>query len=298
MTLKPGLVFECPGMAREVTATWRGLAEEFLRQVERPELVQLLVTDNFEHAVQVWQRSTPSEFGDQGSADVYFASKVDGTRAAAKTVVLGEGQAVVIAAVGTLSLGVATARWMLTHEAQHVRLHQSETAAWGVHRRSGQEIVSPRPWVFIWSAQNAIDEYRCEAVTHSQLPERALAYGPDEFRVVLRHLDRARMIGVVEGDLEHAYEVVTQAVDRLAVLAAYSGAAIDGGRDTRQRWGMASAVTPVWSALRRSPSVNEPTRPAALWRETLQVSEALDQVLRRAGVELTFDDDQLALYFR
>lgn len=34
MTFEPGLVFDCPGAASEVTATWRGLAEEFLRQVE------------------------------------------------------------------------------------------------------------------------------------------------------------------------------------------------------------------------------------------------------------------------
>lgn len=296
MLFEPGLVLDLRRPVHE-TASWRTLGEYFLRQVERPDLVQLLVTDRYEHGVQAWQRLTPPEFGDQGSAEVYASAKVDGTRAAAKTVVLSDHRAVVVAAAGTLDLGADVARWMLTHESQHVRMHQADTAAWGVHRRSGQEIVSPRPWAFVWAAQNAIDEYRCEKAVHARLPPRELTYGPDELRVVVQHLREAREIGVVQRDLEQAYQVVTQALDRLAVLAAYSAAAIVTGRDSDRRWASGAELAAVWSRLWRIPDVDGPSSHPQLWRATLDVSESLDSVLRRAGVELTFTDDELALYF-
>lgn len=295
MDFEGGVVFELRRPAPQVV-TWQELGEEFLQQVRRPDLVQLVVTDHYEQAVGGWQQHTPWEFGDEAAA-VYVADKVDGTRAGAKTIVLDE-RAVVVAAAGALAFGSDVARWMLRHEAQHVRLHQDDSAAWGVHRRSGQRIVSSRPWEFVWSAQSALDEYRCESAVHAQLSPLQPTYNPADARGIIRRLREARTIWTERDDLDHAYEVVVQALDRLVVIAAYTAAAVRAGHDTRQRWAEIPQLEPIWACLWRTPTLDSPISHAELWRHTLDISAAADHVLRGAGVELTFTNDQRALYFR
>ena len=178
-------------------------------QIRQPDLVKLIITDRYEQVVTEWQQDTPWEFGDEAST-TYVASKIDGTRAAGKTIVLAGGRAVVVASVGTLNAGVDVTRWMLRHEAQNVRLHQDESAAWGVHRRSGQEVVSVRPWVFVWSAQSAIDEYRCESAVHAQLPPLKPTYGPVDAELILRRFREARTAWTVQRDLDKAHQFVVE----------------------------------------------------------------------------------------
>lgn len=295
MIFEGGLLLDMHRPTSEI-ATWRGLGEEFFGQVMLPDLTQLIITDRYEQVVTQWQQDTPWEFGDQAST-AYVASKIDGTRAAGKTIVLAGGRAVVVASVGTLNAGVDVTRWMLRHEAQHVRLHQDESAAWGVHRRSGQEIVSVRPWVFVWSAQSAIDEYRCESAVHAQLPPLEPTYGPVDAKTVLRRFHEARAAWTVQRDLDKAHQIVVGAIDRLVVVAAYSAAAIAAGHDTEQRWAATPELRPIWTCLRRAPTLENPVTYADLWRYTLGASEAVDRLCRRLGVELTFTDDHEALYF-
>jgi hypothetical protein len=276
---------------------WRQLADEFFQHLAHPELAHLVITDRYERVVNEWQRQTPSEFGGQG-AGVYVANKIDGTRAGAKTVVLAGRRSVVVASAGTRRLGTDVARWMLTHEAQHVRLHERDLTAWAVQRRLGRGIVPVRPWEFVYCAQNALDEYRCERAVHSKLPAIQRTYDPHDFQAVMRKLGDARAAWRLRGDLVKAHQIVTQVIDRLAVIAAYSAAAIDAGHDTAQRWSSASKLGPIWGCLRRAPGVDETASKDVLWGLAVETSGKIDQLLRHDGIELTFtDDDGLALYF-
>jgi len=114
---------------------------------------------------------------------------------------------------------------------------------------------------------------------------------------VLGQLESARAIGA--RDLDAAYQVVIQVVDRLAAIAAYSAAAIDVGRDEEGRWVNADELAATWELLRRLPRVADPVDRVSLWEAALEVSEALDQVLRMRGFQLVFNDDEdgIELYF-
>lgn len=294
MEFVSGLVLDLPAQDRGATL-WEALSREFFGQIAQPAKAQLVVTNRYEDTVNRWRQQTPREYGDEDSA-AYVATKIDGARAAAKTIVLARHRAVVVAAAGTLAYGEDLARWMLTHEAQHVRLHQDGSAAWGVHRRSGQEIWSPRPWELVWAAQSAIDEYRCEDAVHAQLSPPRPTCDPADGRLVVKRFGEARAVWDRQGDLTRAYEIVVQAIDRLGVIAAYSAAAVLSGHDSTARWA-GLPMRPIWDCLAHAPRVGEPVSEAELWHRTMTTSKALADVLRRSGIELTFTNDQTSLYF-
>jgi len=167
-----------PHYPADTVRRWRDLSERFFERLDHPTLVQLIVTDRFENVVSRWQRDEPEEFGGRGEAG-YQASKADGTQAQARTIVLADGQAAIVAAADAADdLDGDALWWMLTHETQHVLMHQAYTAAFAVQRRIDQPIWSPRPWLFVLTAQSAIDEFRAELATHAVLPARELTYGP------------------------------------------------------------------------------------------------------------------------
>lgn len=296
MRFKSGLLVDVRGRyPSNLLAGWRALSEEFFAQIEHGDLVELIVTDRFESVVTQWQRDTPRSFGGEGAV-VYRAGKADGTRASAKTVVLAERRAVVVVGADAIGLDGDTARWMLTHEVQHVLLHQQDASAFAVQRRLDKEIESPRPWVFVFTAQSAIDEFRCEKAVHVQRGGREPTYGPADAVRLLRQLQTARSTS--RTDLERAYEIVVQVVDRLAIMAAYAGAAVDTGSDDEQRWAEMPEFAALWKHLWLAPQVGAGVEPSEVWALALDMSQALDLVLRGRGVELVFEDDGTSLYFR
>lgn len=296
MRFTSGLLFDLRGRSpSDVVAKWRVFSDEFFSQFDHRGLVELIVTDRFESVVAQWQRDTPRALGGEGAVG-YRAGKADGTRASAKTVPLAEQCCVVVVGVDAIELGDDMVRWMLVHEAQHVLLHQQEASAYAVQRRLDQQIESPRPWLFVFAAQNSIDEFRCERAVYGHRGGREPTYGPDDAARVIGQLRAARSAS--RTDLDRAYEIVVQVVDRLAVMAAYTAAAVDAGSDDAGRWAGVPELTTQWEYLRQAPEVGDRVSSLELWASALDLSRSLDLALRGHRIELIFEGDGVAVYFR
>ncbi len=202
----------------------------------------------------------------------------------------------VVAGADVIALGDDTARWMLTHEVQHVLLHQQDASAVAVQRRLGRQIDPPRPWAFILSAQGSIDEFRCERAVHSVRAGLEPTYDPIDATRLLRQLQAARSAS--RTDMNQAYEIVVKVIDRLATMAAYVGAAVDAGVEQEWRWADVPELAVLRDCLESAPQIGEHVELEDLWRRALDLSEELDLVLRGHGVEHVFEGDGISLYFR
>lgn len=187
-------------------------------------------------------------------------------------------------------------RRVLAHEAQHVRFHERDAAAWAVHRRRDAPILSARPWEFVWAAQSALDEYRVERAVRTQL-DPGPATDPQDVAGIVQQLREARVAWVGTRDLQLAHQIVVQALDRLGVVAAYTAAAVRAGQDDPNRWAGVPLIGRVWGRLDRAPLLGEDAGKDQLWDRSLEVAEAMDLTLQQRGIRLVFEHDRTALYF-
>ncbi|MFF0467603.1 hypothetical protein ACFYPX_09290 [Micromonospora zamorensis] len=189
-------------------ATWSNLLAEFAAEVPTPEKVEVVITDEYEKVAGQYQVQEVDRANPSMTAEQYRAKKVDGARAGAMTCVLPGGKVVVVAGSGLVPAGVRGARHGLLHEAQHVRLAQRGDAAWGVHRRVPFTLPEREiTFEFLWAAESAIDEYRCERTVHERgWTDPTNTVSPGNVASIVATFRAARMTWDVTGDLMGAYQ--------------------------------------------------------------------------------------------
>lgn len=142
------------------------LIPSFTAEVLRPDAVELVVTDQYEAVAGEYSVHSPVVANPTETADDYRAMKSDGAMAVAKTIDLPDDQIAVVVGSAITRLGSEQAWRALFHETKHVRLHQKTTSAWGVHRRTTFNLPDDLSYGFVWIAEIAIDEFRCERAVY------------------------------------------------------------------------------------------------------------------------------------
>lgn len=179
------------------------------------------------------------------TAEQYSDAKIDGALALARTMEQPGGNVVVVVSAGLFEFPPATARHLLLHEAQHVRMIQHGDSACAVHRRLSFEI--PRAEItseILGLAESAIDEFRAERGIH----ERGLGASDN-------NVDAGGLEGIddvfqatrqnyrLSGDLSRAFRDVMLALERLALHLAYGAALVITSQVSLTHW----AQVPPWS---------------------------------------------------
>jgi hypothetical protein len=153
-------------------ANLTSLAPEFTLELPQSGRVELVVTDRFERVAGEYDVRALHRSNEAMTAADYAAARPDGAFAVGKTVELPDGQVAVV--VSTDLLGEhSLARHTMLHEAQHVRLIQHGDGAHAVHRRWSFTLTDEFTWEFLWIAESAVDEFRCERAMYERaIPDR------------------------------------------------------------------------------------------------------------------------------
>jgi hypothetical protein len=150
---------------------WQPLISDFKSVLLHPERTELVITDQYQAVAGEYEVMSPVRANPNMTAEDYQAIKTDGAMAVARTIDLPGNESVVVAAVALPTLGQVEAKRVLRHEAQHVFLDQEGNSAWGVHRRVNLERPADVGYDFIWTAEAAINEFRCErALNEAGMP--------------------------------------------------------------------------------------------------------------------------------
>ncbi|SCL43320.1 hypothetical protein [Micromonospora aurantiaca (nom. illeg.)] len=268
-------------------AAWRALIAEMAAEVPEPEHVEVVITDEFDKIVAGYLATEVDLAFDPALATQYRADRSDGARAAARTSPQPGGKVVVAASTDLFVLGLQSARHCLLHESQHVRLHQHGDVAHAVHRRvpftlpEGEFI-----WEFLWRAESAIDEFRCERTVHERgWTDPGNVNGPRDLNGVLDTFQEVRAGYRRTSDQIRAYEEAFASLDRLATVLGYGAAALVAGVTPPATWAQVPAMGRVLDVLEGLPGTH-----VVLPREdVLAVATEMAKRLRRIFQELGFD---------
>ncbi|WP_406279306.1 hypothetical protein OH799_11765 [Nocardia sp. NBC_00881] len=228
-------------------AAYQRLAALLASAIPNPARVELVLTDRFEHVAGEFATQSPTRSNPNMTAADYRAVKGDGAVAAARTIDLPDDKVVVVIPAGLLGANQRILRRTILHEAQHVTLFQKHNSAQAVHRRTDFEIPADQlTWEYMWIAESAIDEFRCERTMHARGMGAAhntysAGYGP-----IIAMFDTARQTYRGTFDLTDTYHRAFAALDRLAVFLAYGAASVAAERVAPDMW---SAVTPMAELL-------------------------------------------------
>jgi hypothetical protein len=246
-------------------AACQGLATLLASAVPNPARVELVVTDRFEHVAGEFATQSPTRSNPNMTAADYRAVRGDGAVAVARTIDLPDDKVVVVIPTGLIGTNQRILRRTVLHKAQHITLLQKHNSAQAVHRRTDFEIPADKlTWEYMWIAESAIDEFRCERTMHVRSMGTAhntysAGYGP-----IVAMFDTARQTYRGTFDLTGTYHRAFAALDRLTVFLAYGAASVAAERVAPDRW---SAVTPM--------------------------AELLNLLCDIPGTDVTVDDDQL-----
>ncbi len=251
--------------------------------VPSPGAVRIIVTDTFDRTVAEYASRAPSMSGMPTRG--YTATKPDGAQAVAKTIEVPGGKVAVIASRFLLGSDPDACLRTFLHEAQHVRVEQDGGRAWAAHREVGLEVPDGLTWEFVWLAEAAIDEFRCER----ELYERGLP-SSDPASVA----DYQPMVGLavetisayrLSGDLTATYHAAFALLDRLSTMVAYGSAACVVHPKQLTLWADVPPMAPSLEILGAIPAAGQPTRAA----EHVPASIQLARVFRSTFKELGFD---------
>ncbi|TDB79619.1 hypothetical protein [Micromonospora sp. KC721] len=274
-------------------ATWRTLLAEFTAEVPDPEKVEVVITDEYEKVAGEYLVQEADRANDSMTAEQYRADRADGARAAAKTCVLPGGRIVVVAGNGLVPYGIRSARHMLLHEAQHVRLHQQGDPAWAVHRRvpftlPDREIT----WEYLWLAESAIDEYRCERTVHERgWTDPANTVDPGDVAGVVATFRAARTAWDVTGDLMGAYHAAFASLDRMAKVLGYGAAGIVTGVISAAAWAKAPVAGRILDIVEDLPGTGVVVRSEDLIAAAVEVAKRLRRILQEMGFDCFYTAD-------
>ncbi|MEU8333399.1 hypothetical protein [Micromonospora sp. NPDC048839] len=268
-------------------ATWSNLLAEFAAEVPTPEKVEVVITDEYEKVAGQYQVQEVDRANPSMTAEQYRAKKVDGARAGAMTCVLPGGKVVVVAGSGLVPAGVRGARHGLLHEAQHVRLAQRGDAAWGVHRRVPFTLPEREiTFEFLWAAESAIDEYRCERTVHERgWTDPTNTVRPGNVASIVATFRAARMTWDVTGDLMGAYQAAFASLDRMANVLAYGAAGVVTGVISATAWAKAPVAGRILDLLEDLPGTDMVVPREDLAAVAVEVAKRLRRILQEMGFD-------------
>ena len=281
VTLRPGSVRLEEGQRAKLDQAVALLRAE----APNPGRVEVVVTDRFELVAGQLAATSPVQ-GSQTPAEDYTATQADGSLAVARTIDLPDDRVAVVVPAGLLSLDEAVVRRVLVHEAQHVRLLQQGNPAFGVHRRLGLGRPDGLMWEFVWFAEIALDEFRCERAVHkrglaAQTPE--LDVSPDEFQGITEVFEQVkRDFRDSQREIMPAYHGAFQALKRLTVYLAYGAAQLVAEPDRLAAWGL---VPPMEQMLRIVRPTTLDTEDAQLGEIVIELAAASRKWLRISGFD-------------
>lgn len=273
-------------LAPQERANLRAGAAALADEVPSPGTVRIIVTDTFDRTVAEYASRAPSMSGMPTRG--YTATKPDGAQAVAKTVEVPGGKVAVIAS--RLLLGGdpdACVRTFL-HEAQHVRVEQDGGRAWAAHREIGLRVPDGLTWEFIWLAEAAIDESRCERELYERdLPSSDPASAPDYQPIVDL---AAETIGAyrLSGDLTASYHAAFALLDRLSTIVAYGSAACVVHPEQLTLWADVPPMAPSVQILGAIPAAGQPTRAAEHVPAAIQLARAFRSTFNQLGFDYRY----------
>jgi hypothetical protein len=276
---------------------WDTLVLGFAGEVLHPEHVELVITDNYQAVAGEYSVQSPTRANPDMTADDYWAAKPDGAMAAAKTIELPAGKVAVVAAAGLVRLGQAVASRALLHEAQHVRLLQKGNSAYGVHRKVAFARPADIDFGFIWIAESAIDEFRCErAVYEAGVTALGMGSDPADYQDVLTSFEEVRRGLRRTGDVLSGYQAAIAVLDRLAQFLAYAAAHVVFDPATAVAWSSIPQLADLVEIVSGLPSSGGRVTPDQLAERSIEVARFLRRVLQDSGFDSYIGSDG-GLYF-
>ncbi|MBL6275335.1 hypothetical protein JMF97_04065 [Micromonospora fiedleri] len=268
-------------------ANWSTLLAEFAAEVPDPDKVEVVITDEYEKVAGEYLVQEVDRANQSMTAEQYRADRADGARAAAKTCVLPGGRIVVVASSGLMPHGIRPARHMLLHEAQHVRLHQHGDAALAVHRRvpftlPQREIM----WEYLWLAESAIDEFRCERTVHERgWTDPANLVGPGDVSGVVATFRAARTAWDVTGDVMGAYHAAFASLDRMSKVLGYGAAGVVTGVISPAAWARVPVAGRILDVVEDLPGADVVLPREDLIAAAVEVAKRLRRILKEMGFD-------------
>lgn len=283
-------------LARDLPATqqasWRTVLVEFAAEVPNPERVEVVITDEFAKVAGQYAVLEEERSNSQMTAEQYQAEKGDGATVAAKTCALPGGQ-VVVARHDLAVQGTARLRHSLLHEAQHVRLHQHGDVAHAVHRRLSVALpadqITPE---FLWIAESAIDEFRCERTVRERgWTDTSNATSLDDYAGALTMFLGAKQEWHRSRDVMPTYQAAFAALDRLAVVLAYGAADLATGRAAPESWAPAEEMGAVLEVLKDVPGTDVVVSRESLFDTAVTLGWRLRLIMRQYRFDCCYLED-------
>lgn len=251
--------------------------------VPSPGAVRIIVTDTFDRTVAEYASRAPSMSGMPTRG--YTATKPDGAQAVAKTVEVPGGKVAVIASRFLLGGHPDACLRTFLHEAQHVRVEQDGGRTWAAHREVGLDVPDGLTWEFIWLAEAAIDEFRCERELYERdLPSSDPAV-PTDYQPIVDLAIESISSYRLSGDLMATYHAAFALLDRLSTMVAYGSAACVVHPEQSTLWVGVPPMAPSVEILGTIPAAGQPTGAA----EHVPASIPLARVFRSTFNDLGFD---------
>lgn len=267
-------------------AVWDSLIPEFGQELPNPQRVRLVITDRYEQIAGAYAVLSPTRSNTTATAADYQAAKPDGAMAVAKTIDLPNDEVVVVASTVLTRLGHRSVRRTLLHEAQHVRLHQHGDSAMAVHRRVRFELPDDLTWEFVWLAESAVDEFRCERAMHEKglggADARAVV---DDYPGIVALFDTVRGSYRRQGDLMAAYHGSFAALDRLGTFLAYGAASVVLNPGTAEAWRAIPSMAKLLEVVSDVPSPAGVVPDEQLTAVSVEIARMLRGTLQAMGFE-------------
>jgi len=252
----------------------------------KPQRVELIITDRYQQVAGEYEVRALHRANEGMTAADYRAGKPDGALAVARTIELPHDEVVVVVSSDLFRLDRALARRMLLHEAQHVRLIQHGDEAHAVHRRVPFALTDDFAWEFLWLAEIAVDEFRCERAMHERsLPDPDSGSLVSDYLPIKALFDQALRSLAWTSDLLAAYHASFEALQRLSVYLAYCAAKLAVDPHAVPEWSGVPPMARVFDVVRNVPSPDERIPGGQL----LDVAAALARQLRGIYQEMGFD---------
>lgn len=157
-----------------------------------------------------------------------------------------------------------------------------------MHRRLGAKLPDGLIGEFVFWAENALDEFRCDRAVHerglaAQTPE--LDEKPSGLADISEAFEQVRRNYWSSGEIEPAFHGAFQALKRLTVWLAYGAAQLVADSDGLEAW---SAVPAMEQMLRIARPVTLDTDDARLGEIVMELAAASRQWLRESGFDCSW----------
>lgn len=286
-------------MTGRLAAAQRAVAEailpELAQEVPDASSVELILTDRYEQVAGEFAVQAVDQANENLSPADYSATKADGAIAVAKTIELADERVVIVASSGLLASGLVLARRALLHEAQHVRLIQHGDSAFAVHRKVPFDLPVDLTWEFLWLAESALDEFRCERAVYQRdlaAVDPDTGASPGDYQGIVATFERARRDYRRTGHLRAVYDAAFASLDRLVMFLAYGSASVASSpAAAAATWDPVPPMAPTLHVLQIVPGTDERLSFEQRIDIVTRLARVFRSLLQRAGFDHRYTPD-------